>query len=69
MRHHIEADNARLREALAMIADIGEGGNSIASLRNCARIARTALVSATPANPNLRHPAKQSEGVSSNDRE
>jgi hypothetical protein len=46
MRHHIEADNERLRAALRIIEDIGEGGNSIASLRNCARIARNALVSA-----------------------
>jgi hypothetical protein len=62
MRHHIEADNERLRAALRIIEDIGEGGNSIASLRNCARIARNALVSAAPVNPDLHHPAQQTSG-------
>lgn len=58
-RHLAEADNKRLREALSVIAEIGEGGNSIASLRNCARIARNALVSAATENKALRHPAHQ----------
>lgn len=57
MRQHLVADNRRLREALAVIAEIGEGGNSIASLRNCARIARNALLSAASENQALRHPA------------
>jgi hypothetical protein len=69
MRHHLATDNVRLREALAIIADIGEGGNSIASLRNCARIARNALVSAAPANPNLHHPVKHTEGVTRDDKQ
>lgn len=59
LRHHIEADNERLRAALRTIEDIGEGGNSIASLRNCARIARAALVSATPENPAWQFPEKE----------
>ena len=67
MRHQTEADNARLREALRVIADIGEGGNSIASLRNCARIARNALVSAATENHTLRHPAHHTEGASRHD--
>lgn len=63
-RHLAEADNRRLREALTIIADIGEGGNSIASLRNCARIARNALVSVATENKALRHPAHHTEGES-----
>lgn len=46
IRHHVEADNARLREALRVIADIGEASTTANSLPNIARIARNALVSA-----------------------
>ena len=54
--NHLEADNARLREALRTIADIGEGSTTANSLPNVARIARNALVSAAPENWDLRHP-------------
>ena len=61
IRQHLAEDNARLREALILIADIGEGGDTLASLRNCARIARTALVSATPENRSLACPSEPSK--------
>lgn len=52
----LEADNDRLREALRVIADIGEGSKTTNSLPNVAKIARAALVSAATENQELRHP-------------
>ncbi|OLL27452.1 hypothetical protein BTH42_31905 [Burkholderia sp. SRS-W-2-2016] len=52
-------DADRLREALALIADIAEGSTTANSLPNIARIARAALVGAEPADPRLSaEPAK-----------
>lgn len=64
MRQHLAHDNARLREALALIADIAEGSTTANSLPNIARLARAALVSAVRENHALRHPHK-GEGVKS----
>lgn len=50
---HVAHDNERLREALTLIADIAEGSTTANSLPNIARIARSALVGAQPANPAL----------------
>lgn len=57
MRHHLAADNQRLREALTLIADIAEGSTTANSLPNIARLARNALLSAAHENEALRHPA------------
>jgi hypothetical protein len=46
---HLAHDNARLREALHLIADIAEGSSTANSLPNVARIARNALCAAHPA--------------------
>ncbi|SKD04465.1 hypothetical protein SAMN05445504_9235 [Burkholderia sp. CF099] len=50
---HLRAthENERLREALALIADIAEGSTTANSLPNIARLARVALVAAQPADP------------------
>lgn len=54
---HIHAralhDAARLREALALIADMAETSTSALELPDIARVARNALVGSTPADPNL----------------
>jgi hypothetical protein len=50
---HLAHDNDRMREALALIADIAEGSTTANSLPNIARVARNALVGAAPANPAL----------------
>jgi hypothetical protein len=59
-RHHLEADNERLREALRTIHGICEECSAPPYLgfdvRTIAKIARAALVSATPENAKLRHP-------------
>ncbi|SAK63460.1 hypothetical protein AWB80_02868 [Caballeronia pedi] len=60
IRHRLAADNERLREALALIAAIGEG-HAETDLRNCARIARNALLSAEPENKALRHEPRHPE--------
>ncbi|MBB5411672.1 hypothetical protein OKW43_005173 [Paraburkholderia sp. WC7.3g] len=51
MRHRALHDAARLREALALIADLAEGTTSALTLPDIARIARAALVGAEPADP------------------
>jgi hypothetical protein len=53
MRLQLAHDNARLREALALIADLAEGSRTANSLPNIARVARAALVSAPRGNPSL----------------
>ncbi|MGF6877383.1 hypothetical protein [Paraburkholderia sp. MM5477-R1] len=57
IRHHLAADNDRLREALRLIAEIAEGSTTAGSLPNIARLARNALVSAAAGNTALRQPA------------
>ncbi|CAE6958887.1 hypothetical protein [Paraburkholderia domus] len=44
---------ARLREALSLIADMAETSTSAMTLPDIARIARTAIVGSTPADPHL----------------
>lgn len=54
---HIRAralhDAARLREALSLIADMAEKSASALILPDIARVARAAMVSSIPADPNL----------------
>jgi hypothetical protein len=44
-------ENERLREVLALIADIAEGSTTVNSLPNIARLARVALIGSVPADP------------------
>jgi hypothetical protein len=60
MRLHLQHDNDRLREALAIIADIAQASNDSKSLPNIARIARSALVEAQRANPSPRPEGERS---------
>lgn len=53
MRLHLQHENERLREALALIAVIAEDTTTPTSLVNIARIARSALVGAQRPNPSL----------------
>lgn len=53
-RHRLVVDNERLREALRTIEAIASATDSANSMRNIARIARAALVSAEVENPTLR---------------
>jgi hypothetical protein len=53
MRARALHDAARLREALALIAQLAEGTTSALTLPDIARIARAALVSAEPEDPRL----------------
>lgn len=62
IRHHLVSDNDRLRDALRLIVELAENSESIETLRNCARIARTALVAAVPENEALRNPAQPTKG-------
>jgi hypothetical protein len=50
---HLAHDNERLREALHIIAEIASTSSDPKSMPNIGRIARTALVGASIANPNL----------------
>ncbi|CAB3758516.1 hypothetical protein [Paraburkholderia humisilvae] len=52
----VSHENDRLREVLALIADIAEGSTTANSLPNIARLARVALVGSPPADPTLQHP-------------
>lgn len=65
-RHHLEDDNARMRDALRTIHSLCEECKEPPylgfDLRTIAKIARTALVSAAPENSKLRHPHADSEG-------
>lgn len=69
MRHHVEHDNQRMREALRLIADVCEGQLSSELTRNLAKIARAALVSAPPENQSLRNPAHDHEGEANHDKQ
>ncbi|MGF6792746.1 hypothetical protein [Paraburkholderia sp. 35.1] len=60
LRVHLAHDNERLREALRLIVEMCENTTSALTLDDVARVARTALVHATPENEALRHP---DEGV------
>lgn len=53
MRLHLQHDNERLREALHIIADIAATSSDPKTMPNIARIARSALVGASRANPLL----------------
>ncbi|WP_321941665.1 hypothetical protein [Paraburkholderia tropica] len=53
MRLHLQHDNERLREALHIIAEIAATSADPKSMPHIARIARTALVGASRANPAL----------------
>jgi len=50
---HLAHDNDRMREALALIADIAEGSTTANSLPNIARLARSAILGGPPADPAL----------------
>jgi len=47
-------DASRLRDALALIAEMAERSHSALTLPDIARIARTALVGAEPEDPRLK---------------
>lgn len=53
LRLHLQHDNDRMREALSVIADIAQSSSDPKSLPIIARIARSALVGANPANPSM----------------
>lgn len=53
---HIEHDNARLRDALTIIAEMAEYSPSAMTMCDIARIARSALVAVPRENVTLRHP-------------
>ncbi|MGF6978974.1 hypothetical protein QFZ94_007489 [Paraburkholderia sp. JPY465] len=54
MRHHLQHENDRLREALRLIVEMSENTTSAMSLGDIARIARLALVTThVPPNPSL----------------
>ncbi|WP_322092795.1 hypothetical protein [Paraburkholderia bannensis] len=53
MRLQLQHDNDRLRDALQIIAEIAATSSDPKSMPNIGRIARAALVGATPANPTL----------------
>lgn len=53
---HLAHDNDRMREALAVIADMAEHTTSALTMTDIARIARSALLSGPPADPTLEHP-------------
>jgi hypothetical protein len=48
----LAADNARMREALRVIADLAEQGEDVVAI---GKIARTALIHAVPEDRDLRH--------------
>ena len=52
---HLAHDNARLREALHLIADMAEHSTSALTMTDIARIARGVLAPSQPANPALEH--------------
>lgn len=55
MRHRAIHDAARLRDALALIADLAEGTHSAMTLPDIARIARAALVGPEPPDPHQQY--------------
>ena len=61
MRQHLAHDNARMCEALTLIADMAETSTFALTMTDIARIACTALVCAARENPALRHPETDSD--------
>ncbi len=53
MRLQLAHENERLREAIALIADIAEGSTTANSLPNIARLARNALLASPRTDPSL----------------
>ncbi len=53
LRNRALHDTERLREALALIAQMAEGTTSALTLPDIARIARAALVGSVPSDPKL----------------
>jgi hypothetical protein len=53
---HLAHDNDRMRDALAVIADMAERTTSALTMTDIARIARSALLGGLPADPTLEHP-------------
>jgi hypothetical protein len=54
LRQQLAHENQRMREALALIADIAGGSTTANSLPNIARIARSALIASPRENTSLR---------------
>ncbi|WP_028210759.1 hypothetical protein [Paraburkholderia mimosarum] len=56
MRVHLQHENERLRDALRLIVEMSENTTSALTLDDVARVARNALIPATPENKALRAP-------------